>query len=267
MARTVVRQDKDANATLDYVFDWSAQMLADSDTIASATVSAPSGIGLGSPTVGASTVQVYVSGGSEGTTYAVINHIWTTGGRQDDKVLELTVIQQPSVSHALVVEDGTAKSTANSYASVASGDSYHAGHLYATAWTQEPDARKEKALIWATRLLDEWFEWEGRKASENQAVQWPRHGARDRGGYVIDSDAIPVALRDATCELARLLLVEDRTAFAEADPRGFKRLKAGSLEMEINRADRKPVLPQHVRMMLTPLGLPRAAGATKLVRA
>ena len=267
MARTVVRQDKDADARLDYVFNWAAQMDADSDSVTSATVSAPSGIGLGSPTVTASTVQVYVSGGTEGTTYAVVNHIWTTGGRQDDKVLDLTIIQQPSVSHTIVVETGSGSATANSYASVADGNTYHAGHLYATKWTQATDATKEKALIWATRLLDEWFDWEGTKGDRLNALQWPRIGTRDRGNWSIDTNVIPVALKDATCELARLLLVEDRTAFAEADPRGFKRIKAGSLEMEIDRADRKPVLPTHVRMMLAPLGTPLGAGVIKLVRA
>ena len=33
----------------------------------------------------------------------------------------------------LVKEDGTGKADANSYADVADGDSYHDGHLYASA--------------------------------------------------------------------------------------------------------------------------------------
>ncbi len=266
MARSAARQDKDADATLDYAFDWSAQMDADGDTIASATVSAPSGIALGTPTVTASTVQVYASGGTEGTTYALVNHIWTSGGRQDDKVLELTVTQQPSASHTLVAESGSGDPTANSYAALADGDAYHAGHLHATAWHQANDGDKEKGLIWASRLLDESIVWDGVKATKDQALQWPRHGVRDRGGFVIDSDSIPAGLNNATAELARCLLSEDRTAFDDQDTRGFRRIKAGSVEVEIDRSDRKSVLPPRVVDMLRPYGRPQAAGTIRLLR-
>lgn len=270
MARTIATQDKDADARLDYLFDWSAQMDADTDGIASATVSAPSGIGLGSPTVTASTVQVYVSGGSEGTTYAIVNHIWTTGGRQDDKVLNLTIVQQPSVSHSFVVEDGTAKANANSYATVAQADTYHAAHLYASTWSAATDPKKQKALMWATRLLDEWMEFDGVATSDTQALQWPRYSAVDRKGWPIDGDEIPTDLVNATAELARLLLVEDRTAFDEDDvPRGFKRIKAGSLELEMDgasRANAKPVIPEHVRRMLSAFSRPIGGNVIKLAR-
>lgn len=267
MARSVVRQDKDADATLDYLFDWSAQMDADGDTIVSATVSAPAGIGLGSASVTASTIQVYVSGGAEGTTYALVNHVWTSGGRQDDKVLELTITQQPSASHGLVVETGLGSGSANAYAGIADGDAYHAGHLYAATWIQATDSAKGKALIWASRLLDEWIAWDGIKATRDQALQWPRHGARDRGGYVIDSNRIPAELVDASAELARHLLAEDRTAFDEEAPRGFRRIKAGSLEIEVDRGDRKRVLPAVVTAMLRPLGRPQSVGVVSLSRA
>ena len=39
------------------------------------------------------------------------------------------------MSITLVKEDGTGLANANAYASAADGDAYHAGHLYATAWT------------------------------------------------------------------------------------------------------------------------------------
>jgi hypothetical protein len=271
MARTLAALDKDVNAKLDYLFDWSAQMDADSDAIASATVSAPAGISLGSPVVTASTVQVYVSGGTEGTTYAIVNHIWTTGSREDDKVLNLTIIQQPSTSHTFEAETGSGSTTSNSYATVAHANTYHSSHLYGDSWHQANDSKKEKALMWATRLLDEWIAWHGTKGDEDQALQWPRVGATDRGGYSIDHDVIPSDVRNATAEFARLLIVQDRTALDEDDvPRGFKKLQAGSLVMEFDsgsRADKKDVIPEHVRRMVSAVGAPVGGPTIKMLRA
>ena len=71
----------------------------------------------------------------------------------------------------LIKEDGTGKSDANSYASVADGDAYHDGHLYATAWTAATTANKEKALVFATRLIDAEFRFKGTKANSTQALQ------------------------------------------------------------------------------------------------
>ena len=46
------------------------------------------------------------------------------------------------MSIALVKEDGTGLVNANSYASAADCDAYHAGHLYATAWTGATDDQR-----------------------------------------------------------------------------------------------------------------------------
>lgn len=266
MSTTTVRQNKDANATLDYVFDWEAFVDADTDTIASANVISPAGLTVTGTTVTVSTVRVFVAGGVEGTTYPIINRIATAGGRREDKVLELTITQSPSASHAIVVETGSGSSSANSYASVADGDAYHAMHLYATAWTQATDANKEKALIWSTRLLDEQMVWTGHKLEDSQALQWPRNGVIDKGDFLIESTTIPQSLKDSVSEFARFLISSDRTA--EADTIGFKRIKAGPVEVEIDKADRESlsqIIPRHVLEMLWPLGVPRR-GQTKLRR-
>ena len=42
----------------------------------------------------------------------------------------------------LIKEDGTGRADANSYASVADGNAYHDGHLYASAWTGAGDDQK-----------------------------------------------------------------------------------------------------------------------------
>src|SRR6476646_9220104 len=125
----------------------------------------------------------------------------------------------------LIKEDGTGKVDANSYADVADGDAYHDGHLYAAAWTGATNDDKEKALVMATRLIDSQFQFNGWKAHDEQALQWPRERCPDpdKGlvtisvlvpflGTFVDADLVPKALVDATCEMARELLIADRTA-------------------------------------------------------
>ena len=126
----------------------------------------------------------------------------------------------------LIKEDGTGKVDANSYATAADGDAYHDGHLYATAWTGATTPNKEKALVMATRLIDGEYQFNGFKRSDAQALQWPRERCPDpdrsgvglvagvlSGGFAwLPSDAVPVRVLQATCELARELIVADRTA-------------------------------------------------------
>lgn len=165
----------------------------------------------------------------------------------------------------LVVEDGTGKSNANSYASIANGDAYHDAHLYATDWTGATDATKDKALAMATRQLDEKFRWDGTKESETNALQWPRHGTTDRGGWAIDSDEIPQDLINATAELARLLIGTDRTA--ESDTKGYSELKVASLMMKIDKSDVPNVMSDTVTAMVSPFGSSTESGRLNLVRA
>lgn len=66
----------------------------------------------------------------------------------------------------LIIEDGSGKADANSYASVADGDAYHAGHLYATAWTAATADQKAIALVMATRLIDAEYQFRGVKSVE-----------------------------------------------------------------------------------------------------
>src|SRR5436190_13800581 len=125
----------------------------------------------------------------------------------------------------LVKEDGNGVANANSYADANDGDAYHEGHLYATAWTAATTANKEKALVFATRLIDSQFQFNGWRSNDEQALQWPRDHCPDpdrglsvaivlrlRGGNFVDIDVVPKAIADATCEMARELLLANRTA-------------------------------------------------------
>ena len=74
---------KDPNAVLDYVIDWSTWL--GTDTIASSSWSADTGITIDSDTNTTTSAQVWLSGGSAGRRYTVTNSIITATGRKDDR--------------------------------------------------------------------------------------------------------------------------------------------------------------------------------------
>lgn len=179
-------------------------------------------------------------------------------------VLVEEVLLQVRVTMTLVATPGAA--TANSYCIRQEGDAYHQVHLYNTPWTQADDWKKEAALIMATRILDEQVAWNGQLASTTQALRWPRSGVLDRDGLTYcESATIPTFLKHATAELARHLLIEDRTK-----DRGFgiASVTADTVEVVFDKLDQKPVLPASVAAILAPYGqiTTPGRGVVKVVR-
>ena len=80
---------KDPQAILDYEWDWSDWLGA--DTIATHTVTAATGLTVASSSRTSTAVLAWLSGGTAGATYAVVCHITTAAGRQDDRTLQITV--------------------------------------------------------------------------------------------------------------------------------------------------------------------------------
>lgn len=92
---------------------------------------------------------------------------------------------------SFVVEDGTSKVDATSYASVDFADLYFEDRGNAT-WAAATDDAKEQALIRAADYMDSRFRFRGSKADEEQALEFPR------AGY----DEVPVKVQRAACEYA-----------------------------------------------------------------
>lgn len=171
----------------------------------------------------------------------------------------------------LITEDGTGVEDANSYADVEDGDVYHEGHLYATAWTGATADQKAAALVMATRLIDAQFQFGGSRATSEQALQWPRVGCQDPdagglNGGKVDGGTVPQGVIDATCETARALLIEDRTANPLGE--GLKFTGMGDLQQTFDKADRRPVIPRVAQAMLGKFGvdLGGQSGSVRLVR-
>ena len=167
----------------------------------------------------------------------------------------------------LTKETGAGLANANSYADVADGDAYHEGHLYGTAWTGATTEQKTAALVMATRLIDAEYQFNGQRASDAQSLQWPREECRDPdASEPLDSTAVPKAVVQATCETARALLIEDRTANPLGE--GLKFTGLGGLQTSFDKADRRPVIPYVAQALLAKYGalILRKSGTVPLKR-
>ena len=86
------RFTKDEQEVLDFKIDWS-KWLSSGDTISSSTWTVPSGITKDSDSISddnTSTV-IWLSGGTDGTDYALLNHIVTADGREPERTITIGV--------------------------------------------------------------------------------------------------------------------------------------------------------------------------------
>ena len=167
----------------------------------------------------------------------------------------------------LIKEDGTGKADANAYANVADGDAYHAGHLYASAWTAASADQKAVALVMASRLIDAEYQFGGTRSVATQSLQWPREDCPDPDtGDMIAETMVPKAVVEAACEFARELLIVDRTAAPAGE--GLKYYNNAGVQTGYDKTDMRPVIPKLVQAMLAKYGnlISANSGAVKLIR-
>ena len=167
----------------------------------------------------------------------------------------------------IIKEDGTGKADANAYANVADGDAYHAGNLYASAWTAATADNKAVALVMASRLIDAEYQFGGTRAVASQALQWPREDCPDPdAGDMVAETIVPKAVVEAACELARELIIADRTAAPAGE--GLKYYNNAGVQTGYDKTDTRPVIPKLVQALLAKYGslISAKSGAVKLVR-
>jgi hypothetical protein len=144
--------------------------------------------------------------------------------------------------------------TANSYCTVAEGDTYHDGHLYSDTWTGMSTDEKTVALIMATRVLDYKVEWAHYPTNphDEQILQWPRSGIVDLDGFsTVDDATIPQRLKEITSEYARQLKDSDRTADNDIKTQGITSISAGPISLGFDQASiQVKVVPDAVVQMI-----------------
>lgn len=108
---------------------------------------------------------------------------------------------------ALVTEDGSGLSTAESYSSLAEVLTYITAFKSAAnlaVWTGLTTAQQETSARVATQYIDasNRGQWKGYRANETQALGWPRSAVYDVDGYLVASTSLPTTLKSATSEAA-----------------------------------------------------------------
>jgi len=180
----------------------------------------------------------------------------------------------------LIKEDGTRVAGANSYATAADGDSYFDGHLYATAWTAATLGKKEAALVFATRLIDSQYQFFGWRVADGQSLQWPRERCPDpdkgtsavlvlalNNGNFVEANVVPKAVVQATCEMARELLILDRTTAPPGE--GLNYTYTGTDGTGYSKRDKRPIISHVAQAMLAKYGalMGGDSGSVALLRA
>jgi hypothetical protein len=83
---------KDPSAVVDYQVNWAAWLGV--DTISTSTWTVPTGITQNSATSTTTTATIWLSGGTAGTTYTLVNRIVTAAGRTDERSIRVLVRQR-----------------------------------------------------------------------------------------------------------------------------------------------------------------------------
>jgi hypothetical protein len=141
---------------------------------------------------------------------------------------------------ALEIEDGTGKTDADSYVSVADLVAYAEARGKTIA--DSPADNAEAALRKATQWIDATYRarFSGTKTNgREQALQWPRTDAVDADGEEIAEDEVPAEIIQATCEAAIREYEDPDTLAPDLDRGGaIQSIKAGSVA--ITYADGAP---------------------------
>lgn len=82
--------NKDPDEVLDYQLDWSSR-LPTGDTIATSTWIVPIGITKDSDSFTDSTTTIWLSSGTEPTSYSLVNRVVTAGGRTMDQTVKIKI--------------------------------------------------------------------------------------------------------------------------------------------------------------------------------
>lgn len=152
-------------------------------------------------------------------------------------------------------------SNANAYLTEVEATTYFSERrLYDTEWTVVTIPTRERALIWATKLLDLAMDWYGYVVTSTQALRWPRSGTYTIDGVYIPHTDIPTIVKEADAELALALIRKDRTLEPELLGQGFSSARVGSLSVDVDPTQVLTWLPAFVVAQLSHLGDVRFTG-------
>jgi hypothetical protein len=152
-------------------------------------------------------------------------------------------------------------STSNSYLTVADAtDLLNTYRLYTDDWDNATTDQKERSLIWATRLIDESYDWYGAKRTLEQALDWPRAGMLTKDGNFVDYDLLPLKLQLAVVDQAIYLLQKNPTTTPQLLGQGFSQASVGPLSVTVDKNARLDFLTPSLLLDLREWGNPVGSG-------
>ena len=138
----------------------------------------------------------------------------------------------------LILEDGTAPSGANAYATESMADTYFDDRSNSD-WANSTDD-KEAALIRGSIALDGLYRsrYPGYRTNfRNQGLEWPRTMAYDSEGILVAGNTIPIEIVNATCEAALRELLTPGSMIPDLERGGgILSLSAGSVRIDYGAA-------------------------------
>lgn len=160
----------------------------------------------------------------------------------------------------LVVEDGTGKANANTFADQATALALLEAHPFAATWTGVATGVKDQCLAEASAWLSR-LDWLGVPTTATQALAWPRAWVQRTDGYAIASNVVPTFVVQATARLAFWLSQQTASPYADTGlaPGTELELPGG---LRLTPSSNTP-LPPDIRALLS--GYVRARGALERV--
>lgn len=131
----------------------------------------------------------------------------------------------------------------DSFATIAEANAYHNARLHNETWFDANTDTKERALKWATRILDD-MKWKGSKTASTQALEWPRAAVLNLNGDELDDATIPTFLINAVSEYAFELIKMDREV--DSDTKGISQVMAGEVSVKFDKTDRPSKTPTSI---------------------
>lgn len=160
----------------------------------------------------------------------------------------------------------TGNPNANSYVSFTEMNAIlGTNRLYCPEWLAAaaggPTPSTDAVAIWASAWLDKTVEWNGYRATRDQALRWPRSGCYDRDGFYVDKDKIPQHIKDITAQLAYEFLKKYR--FVEPVSLGIGisgPTRIGPLNLNLNPNNYTPFIPKYLQAEISHWGLLNGLG-------
>ncbi len=146
----------------------------------------------------------------------------------------------------------------NCYASMEDATAYFADRIDTEAWDTATAPDKEKALITATKLIDDNYVFIGKVAASEQTLSWPRMGVAypdpQRGTWEQPGPTVvPSRVTRATLEQALHLLLNEK--LLDSSNQTFEKIQIGSIKLEDSLSDFKaaPLMSPLISNIIGPL--------------